>query len=81
MITSGPIIMPLWGICNQYIGTWIIVWIIVPILWKTNAVSSFIQNLNRLFDFFFPSSTSTVCSAHLPHRDQMERVNFHLGRL
>ncbi|KAI8608060.1 OPT oligopeptide transporter protein-domain-containing protein [Chytriomyces sp. MP71] len=35
--TYGPITTPLWAMLNQFLGLYLFTWIIVPILWVTNA--------------------------------------------
>ncbi|KAJ1546500.1 hypothetical protein HK405_007049, partial [Cladochytrium tenue] len=37
MSQMAPIISPLWTLWNQYVGVWIILWVVVPAMWATNA--------------------------------------------
>ncbi|KAI9345220.1 OPT oligopeptide transporter protein-domain-containing protein [Obelidium mucronatum] len=35
--SDGPITSPLWAVANNMLGLWFFLWILVPILWSTNA--------------------------------------------
>ncbi|KAI9353039.1 OPT oligopeptide transporter protein-domain-containing protein [Zopfochytrium polystomum] len=37
MSQMQPIVSPLWALWNQYVGIWLILWVVVPLLWVNNA--------------------------------------------
>ncbi|KAJ3130414.1 hypothetical protein HK100_008064 [Physocladia obscura] len=55
--TVGPITSPIWALANNLIGLWLFLWVIIPILWATNAFGA--DNLLGSSPVYGPNGTGT----------------------
>ncbi|KAJ3093675.1 hypothetical protein HDU96_002107 [Phlyctochytrium bullatum] len=47
---TSPIVTPFWALLNQFIGVWLMLWVVVPLLWTNNAFGADQQLGTSAFD-------------------------------
>ncbi|KAI8613254.1 OPT oligopeptide transporter protein-domain-containing protein [Chytriomyces sp. MP71] len=55
----NPITTPLWAMMNQFLGLWLFLWIVTPILWYTNAFGND-QGIGKSSQYGFAINTPST---------------------